>query len=404
MKNSLIFGKRLILYGCALLMCTASFSSASDWTPVTGTDTLKSFMSGMKAERTSASGEVSTAEYFADGTGVLKSWGAAIPRTWEVKGDSQLCFTIKRETGCYTLERSTSDDTLYRVTGVTTGETAEFTVTDGRGVVEGTTSPGEKGGAAAPSADEIAAELSNPNTLLASMTFKNQFRWFDGDLPESDEQSSYTLLFQPSFPFQLPNNDKFFWRPAVPIFVDQPTLSSDGFSGENGLGDIAFDLAYAPTLEDKSTIVAYGIISSLPTATNDLGSGQWTLGPEFLVAKLTPTWVAGLFPSHQWDVAGWTENNVNLTSMQLIYTYLPGGGWNVGSAPTLTYDWESEQWTVPLQLNAGKTVIWNDRPWKLSVEVNYYVEKADSFGPEWMVGINVAPVIKNGLASLFGLD
>ncbi len=69
----------------------------------------------------------------------------------------------------------------------------------------------------------------------------------------------------------------------------------------------------------------------------------------------------------------------------------------------MTYDWESEQWTVPLQINTGKTVVWNGRPWKLSVELNYYVEKSDTFGPEWMFSLNIAPVVKNGLASLFDL-
>jgi len=186
--------------------------------------------------------------------------------------------------------------------------------------------------------------------------------------------------------------------------VDQPMLKEGGgFSGETGLGDIAFDLAWAPTLENKSLITAYGLVTSLPTATNDLGSGQWTLGPEFLVGKLNPTWVVGTLASHQWDVTGWTDANIDLTTLQIFYTYLPGGGWNVGSTPIIGYDWESEQWTVPLNLNVGKTVIWNGRPWKLSVEVNYYVEKADSFGPEWMIGFNIAPVVKNGLARLFGL-
>ena len=41
------------------------------------------------------------------------------------------------------------------------------------------------------------------------------------------------------------------------------------------------------------------------------------------------------------------------------------------------------------------------RPWKLSVEANYYVEKADAFGPEWMFSFNVTPVVKNKLADLF---
>ena len=32
-------------------------------------------------------------------------------------------------------------------------------------------------------AEEAAKELANPNTPLASLNFKSQFRWFDGDLP-----------------------------------------------------------------------------------------------------------------------------------------------------------------------------------------------------------------------------
>jgi len=53
------------------------------------------------------------------------------------------------------------------------------------------------------SADEIAKELANPNNSLASLTFKNQFRWYAGDLPNADDQGNYTLLFQPAFPFAL---------------------------------------------------------------------------------------------------------------------------------------------------------------------------------------------------------
>jgi len=49
----------------------------------------------------------------------------------------------------------------------------------------------------------------------------------------------------------------------------------------------------------------------------------------------------------------------------------------------------------------GKTVIWSGRPWKLNAEINYFVERADAFGPEWMIGFNVAPVVENVLASWF---
>jgi hypothetical protein len=102
-------------------------------------------------------------------------------------------------------------------------------------------------------------------------------------------------------------------------------------------------------------------------------------------------------------VGGSGNADINLTSVQAFYTYLPGGGWSVGSSPTINYDWVSSQWTVPLQINAGKTVVLGGRPWKFSVELNYYIERPDAFGPRWMVGLNIAPVVKNGLASWFGL-
>lgn len=362
-------------------------------------------MSDRTAERTLPGGEVSRGEYRPDGTGTLYAWGASIPRTWSVKGDDQICITAESVTQCYTLERNAANPELYRARDAATGALAEFRVTEDLATVIGEPKGmGNEGGAATASAAELAAELSNPNTAVATLTFKNQFRWFEGDLPDADGQSSYTLLFQPSLPFVLHNEAKILWRPAIPILVDQPIFdpSTGSFEGKSGLGDIAFDLAYAPKTEG-GLLLAYGFITSLPTATNDLGTDRFTLGPELLIGKITPNYVLGLFPNHQWDIGGSGDADINLTSIQAFYTYLPGGGWSVGTGPTITYDWENEQWTVPLQINAGKTVVLNGRPWKFSVEVNYYVEKPDAFGPEWMISLNIAPVVKNGLASLFGL-
>ena len=67
----------------------------------------------------------------------------------------------------------------------------------------------------------------------------------------------------------------------------------------------------------------------------------------------------------------------------------------------MSYDHLANQWTLPINLTVGKTVIWNGRPWKLSAEINYYVDQSDAFGPEWMIGINVAPVVENVLAKWF---
>ncbi len=389
-----------------LVMSTSARAQGNEWMPVTGEETLREFMSGMTAERTLPNGDVSRGEYHADGTGTLYSWGAAIPRTWSVKDDDQICITAERTTLCYQFEQNAADPDLYRVRDVASGTLTEFRVTDGRTVATGDPKEvGSGGGAAAVSASELAAELSNPNTALASMNVKNQFRVFAGDLPEAGEQWSYTLLFQPSLPFVFESGNKILWRPAIPLLVDQPVFDpvTGEFSGETGLGDIPFDLAYAPKLDNSSLLLALGFITSLPTATNDLGTGLWTLGPELLIGYLSPKHIVGLFPNHQWDIAGSGEADINLTSIQAFYTYLMGGGWSVGTGPTMTYDWEHEQWTVPLQINAGKTVVLKGRPWKLSGELNYYVEKSEAIGPEWMLSLNIAPVVKNRIAGWFGL-
>ena len=400
-----IITKALLMTVVLLFPGQLLFAQSNQWQPVTGAETLRNFISGLIVERELPNGEMSRGEYRADGTGTLYSWGAELQRTWEIRGEEQICIYERAETLCYTFEKNTAESGLYRARDVISGTLTEFMAVSGRAVVtELPGQAGEKGSAVTASAAEIAAELSNPNTSVATLTFKNQFRWFDGDLANATDQSSFTMLFQPGLPFVLESGAKILWRPAIPVLIDQPVLntSTGKFEGESGLGDIAFDLAYAPKT-DPSLMIAYGFITSMPTATNDLGSDKWTLGPEFLIGKIAPRYLFGLFPNHQWDIAGSGDADINLTTIQAFYTYLPGGGWSVGSAPIMNYDWNSEQWTVPLQINAGKTVVMKGRPWKLSAELNYYVEKADAFGPEWMLSFNVAPVVKNGMASWFGL-
>lgn len=257
------------------------------------------------------------------------------------------------------------------------------------------------------SADEIAKELANPNSSLASLTFKNQYRWYKGDLPRADDQGNYTLLFQPVFPFPLENTASggkanLFIRPAIPLVVDQPTPNASGATFDwdktTALGDIGFDIAYGVS-EKNGFIWAVGAVGTLPTATDSKVAGkQWRLGPEFFIGKATEKGLFGIFPNHQWNITGWGEGEkyqYSTTQIQPFLKYLPGGGWAVGSLPIMTYDWEGEEWTIPLNLTVSKTLKWGNTPLKLELDVNYYVEQPDAFGPEWMIGLNITPVVPN---------
>jgi len=256
------------------------------------------------------------------------------------------------------------------------------------------------------SADEIGRELANPNNAIAKLTFKNQYRWYEGDLPGANDQGNYTLLFQPVFPFTLGTKASgtkplIFCRPAIPIVANQPIPKQidDQFIWENnsGLGDIVMDLAYAETLK-SGFLWAFGTVMTFPTAIDeDLQGGQWRMGPEALVAKITKTSLIGVFPSHQWNLGGWNDNDYSVTSCQFFLTAIPGGGWTVGTQPTMTYDWEGGGWTIPLHVTVTKTAILGSHPYKFEVELNYYVMQPDDFGPQAMISFNITPIVVNFL-------
>ena len=262
------------------------------------------------------------------------------------------------------------------------------------------------------SSDEIAKELANPNTVLTSLKLQIQYFSFDGDLPRADDQDMVKLFFQPTLPFPLENGKTLWVRPGVPFVIDQPVYDKDSrrLGTQSGLGDITLDVQYGTTLEN-GFLWSVGFSSIFPTASEKgLGSEVWALGPGFQLGRVTEKSVFGVFANHQWDIAGdgksspdlpyirRSDASVNLTAIQLFGVFVPGGGWSVGSTPIMTYNHESEEWTVPLHFTAGKTVIINGRPWKFSLDLNYYVESPDAIAPEWMVGFNVAPVVENVFA------
>jgi len=259
--------------------------------------------------------------------------------------------------------------------------------------------------------EEIARELANPNNSLASLQFKNQYRWFKGDLPGADDEGGYTGLFQPTFPFPLAVTESggkpnVYLRPAIPLLIDQPvpTLENKGieYNDVTAIGDIGFDLAYGIT-EANGLLWAVGMVGTMPSATDDDVSGeQWRFGPEFLIAKMHKWGLFGIFPNHAWDVKYTGDGqsyDYSTTTIQTFFKYLPGNAWAVGTTPIASYDWVNDQWTLPLQFVASKTMRMGSTPVKLEFEINYYVQQPDEFGPHWMLGINITPVVNNFINS-----
>lgn len=250
------------------------------------------------------------------------------------------------------------------------------------------------------SAEETAKQLANPNTPLASLTLKNQWSHWEGRLLDGDGMDSETFLFQPSFPFPINETDSIFLRPAFPLLVDQPVVDAAGnVRTETGFGDMGLDLAFGRTTK-SGFLTAVGMVGGIPIGEDGLSSDTWTLGPELFVGKISKTGVLGVFTTHQWNVSGPRETS--LTTIQPIATFLPGGGWAVGTAGSMSYNWEADQWTIPIQMQISRTVKFGKLPVKMALEANYYIEKPDALGQEWMIGFNITPVVPNVVAMWLG--
>ena len=75
-----------------------------------------------------AQGRPFVGEFRSDGTGTLLIEGRRIPRTWEVKGNDQVCATDATGTNCYRLARSTTNPREFLGRHVSSGVTMRFTV------------------------------------------------------------------------------------------------------------------------------------------------------------------------------------------------------------------------------------------------------------------------------------
>lgn len=254
-------------------------------------------------------------------------------------------------------------------------------------------------------ADEIALELSNPATPMSSLFNNLEYKTFKGDLPGADSQESLVYSFQPSLPFDLGEGRTFALRPVVPLILQQPVFNAEKgtFKDESGLGDIAFD-SFLGRTSPSGLVTMYGIYGVLPTATEDtLGKDQWMLGPEFVVAKIGKKGIFGGIFFHAWDVAGEDDFDTSLSSLQYIYALNLGGGYQLASGPTITYDWEADsgqEWTVPLGIGVAKTQIFGKLPIKIQAQAFYTVEQPDDFGQEWGFKLSITPVVKNPFAGL----
>lgn len=271
------------------------------------------------------------------------------------------------------------------------------------------------------SLDEIAMELSNPVTALATISNDFEYRIYQGSLPGADDDSAYIYTLRPSIPIPLSNGKNILMRFGIPVNGEQPiyavgneqvspflirqtasTIPTDGtfdnYHGHSHLGDIDFDIAYGG-VSANGFISMYGIAGVLPTS-QDLSQSidQYQLGPEVAFGKVTGWGVYGAWLTHLTGVYGEDKWDTNMTSLKIFFAWGLGNGWQVFSNPVIEYDWEGDsdnQLFLPLGAGVSKTTRIGSMPMKLSFEIQKYIASPDAIGPDWLFTFSFTPVIRN---------
>jgi hypothetical protein len=251
-------------------------------------------------------------------------------------------------------------------------------------VVTGSVLAQEEKPGAAPSAEELGKQLSNPIADLVSIPL--QLNWEEGVGPDNDLR--FIMNFQPVVPFHITPNWNLIGRMIVP-YVTQPALTPGGPTA-SGTGDIVASAFFSPVHAKNGLTWGVGPVFNLPTTTNPLlGSGQWGIGPTFVILKQQGPWTYGGLVNQIWGIAD--TGNVPRTDLNQMFIQ-PFCAFTTPHAVTYTIqsettaNWEAsggDRWNIPINVLVSKVTKLGPFPFSIGGGAGYFVDSPDGTGANW---------------------
>jgi len=227
-------------------------------------------------------------------------------------------------------------------------------------------------------ADELAKKLANPVANMISVPIQSNSDFGAG---LNEDGFAYTANIQPVIPIPLNDDWLILSRTIIPIAYRDYLPGGDVV----GLGDINASLYLSPKAPNPNGIIwGLGPVFLLPTATDDFHStGKFGLGPTGVLAKQTGPWTFGVLGNHIWLVAGDDDRaDISQTFVQPFVSYGIGHGRTLSFNTEASYDWNAEQWTVPINVGISQVFKLGDQAMSFQIGARYYAEAPEG-APEW---------------------
>lgn len=228
------------------------------------------------------------------------------------------------------------------------------------------------------SAGDVAKKLANPVAAMISLPIQGNYQ---PNMGANDKGSQWLTNIQPVIPIELNDDWNIISRTIIPL------ISKDtGVAGQdriNAVGDIVQSAWVSPkALTENGWIWGAGAAFLIPSD-SELSAKKWGAGPTALALKQDGPWTYGGLFNHIWSFAGsdGVTSNVNQTFMQPFLTYITPQAVTIALNTESIYDWENEQWTVPINLAVTKVMTIGSQIVSVGGGVTYWAEAPDS-GPE----------------------
>jgi hypothetical protein len=225
----------------------------------------------------------------------------------------------------------------------------------------------------------LAQELTNPLADLVNIPIQMNY---DRGIGSQDEGWKLQTNIQPVIPFHLGEDWNLISRTIMPVTYQEDIFPGSG--SQFGLGDINLSLFFSPK-KPAAGVITWGVgpVLLFPTATESLlGGKKWGAGPSAVALATLGPWTVGALGNHLWSYAGDADRPyINNTFLQPFVAYTWPSAWTASLQSESTYNWNTEQWSVPVNFGLSKLVRLGKLPVSLQGGVGYWAESPDT-GPE----------------------
>lgn len=223
----------------------------------------------------------------------------------------------------------------------------------------------------------LSQQLANPIANLTSIPI--QYNALFGGGRDGKAMAS-VLDIQPVIPFRLNEDWNLITRTILPVTSVDNLFSGSG--NVSGVGDTQLSAFLSPEAAGPGGLIwGVGAVINIPTATNQLlGTSKWGAGPTAVALIQKGAWTVGALVNQMWTFDG--GNAINKSFVQPWVTYQLPENWSISATSQTSYDWNTRQWIVPLNVGVAKLFNIGQQPVQLQFGGIYMLTAPDG-APRW---------------------